>query len=382
MAPESRAIATTSMDLVLHGELHRDQRGTSLHPEGAHHDPPAVVHSPDHQVGIGPGAGEEALAELDGAGEVRDRPDLHPGLVDRHEQHRQALVPQRRVRMGPAHDVQPVGLVPERRPHLLPVDDPLVPVEPRPARHCGDVGAGVRLAEPLSPDVLDAEDARQEPALLLLGPEREQHRAEQLQRLGVDPWPAPRLGRTRSRRRPPGRAIAPRPPYSLGQVRPSQPPAASSFSQATRTSQAVSSVGLPTPRCAANSPTRWSASHWRTSSRNADSSGAMSNSMSPPPRGSGAGRARSSAARFSTRDRTPSWKSGCAFAWVSRCCARTRACSIVVSQSRHTWLLIIAIATGETAAASAARVRDRVVEHLARPAELLDHAQRAAPPRP
>ena len=172
---------------MLHGELHRDQRRTALHPEGAHDHPPAVVDVPDHQVGIGPGAGEEALAELLRAGEVRDRPDLHSWLVDRHEEHRQALVPQGRVGMGAAHDVQPVGLVPERRPHLLTVDDPLVPVEPRPARHRRDVRAGSRLAEALAPDVVDAQDARQEAALLLLGAEREQHRPEQLQGLRVDP---------------------------------------------------------------------------------------------------------------------------------------------------------------------------------------------------
>ena len=65
---------------------------------------------------------------------------------------------------------------------------------------------------------------------------------------------------------------APRPPYSAGQVRPSQPAAASCSSHRTRTSQASASSALPRPRCSANSPTRCSSSQARTSWRKASSS--------------------------------------------------------------------------------------------------------------
>ena len=79
-------------------------------------------------------------------------------------------------------------------------------------------------------------------------------------------------------------SVAPRPPYSGGQVRPSQRPADSSFSQRSRTSQAVESSGPPTPRCAANSPVRCSSSQRRTSAAKGSSSGRIWSSMVTPPR--------------------------------------------------------------------------------------------------
>ncbi len=67
--------------------------------------------------------------------------------------------------------------------------------------------------------------------------------------------------------------LAFRPPYSSGQSSPTHRSRPSSFSHSTRSSQAVSSDGPPPPPSSANSPTRWSASHVRTSSRNAASAG-------------------------------------------------------------------------------------------------------------
>jgi hypothetical protein len=78
---------------------------------------------------------------------------------------------------------------------------------------------------------------------------------------------------------------SPRPPYSRGQLMPSQFPADSSRSQARRTSQAAPSVGPPTPRCAANSPTRCSASQSRSSSRKSRTAGPKSSSMLASSRG-------------------------------------------------------------------------------------------------
>ena len=60
-------------------------------------------------------------------------------------------------------------------------------VEPGLGLHVGEVGAGVRLGVALRPELLDGHDPRQEPRLLLLGPERDQRRAEQLLAEVVDP---------------------------------------------------------------------------------------------------------------------------------------------------------------------------------------------------
>ena len=73
--------------------------------------------------------------------------------------------------------------------------------------------------------------------------------------------------------------LAFRPPYSSGQSSPTHRSRPSSFSHSTRSSQAVSSDGPPPPPSSANSPTRWSASHVRTSSRNAASAGVSRKSI-------------------------------------------------------------------------------------------------------
>src|SRR5580700_3451451 len=78
-------------------------------------------------------------------------------------------------------------------------------------------------------------------------------------------------------------SVAPRPPYSGGQVSPSHRPADSSFSQRSRTSQAAESSGPPTPRYSANSPTKCESSQRRTSSANAWSSGKISMSINSRP---------------------------------------------------------------------------------------------------
>ncbi len=95
---------------------------------------------------------------------------LDAGLPHRHEQVREALV-LRRLRVGAAEDEAPVGDARERRPDLLAGDDPLVAVALGAALHAAEVGAGVRLGVALAPELLGAEDRRQEAALLLLGAE-------------------------------------------------------------------------------------------------------------------------------------------------------------------------------------------------------------------
>ena len=65
------------------------------------------------------------------------------------------------------------------RPHLLPVDHPLIAVEHGRRLQAGQVGPGVRLAESLAPGHRPVEDLRQVLLLLLLGPPLQDRRSDQ-----------------------------------------------------------------------------------------------------------------------------------------------------------------------------------------------------------
>ena len=65
----------------------------TLEGEQTHGHPPAVPRLADHQGCFGAGVVEEHLVELGVAGELDDRPDLHTGLVERHQQEGQPGVP-------------------------------------------------------------------------------------------------------------------------------------------------------------------------------------------------------------------------------------------------------------------------------------------------
>ena len=124
-----------------------------------------------------------------------------PGWSIGHEQERDALV-LRHVGVGAGEHEDPVGEVAGRRPDLLAVDHPLVAVERGPAAEVAEVGAGVGLGVALAPDVLAAEDAREEVALLLLGAPLEERVADHLDAEHVvgaagrarRPWRTPRPG--------------------------------------------------------------------------------------------------------------------------------------------------------------------------------------------
>ena len=173
--------------LSLEQRLEREHRRAGpLVAERAHHDLPSAVDVAHHVVRCGAGAVEEHFAELEAAGHVADRADIDAVLVARHEQHRDAAV-LRCIRVGATECVQPVGVVAERGPDLLPGDDPLVTVELGPGPQAGQVRAGVGLAEALTPHLLAARDRREEALLLLLGAELEQRRSEQVTTLHADP---------------------------------------------------------------------------------------------------------------------------------------------------------------------------------------------------
>ena len=82
----------------------------------------------------------------------------------------------RRVGADQAED--PVGVLAERRPGLLAVDDPVVAVADGGGAQRGQVGAGVGLGEALAPPDVEVRRLRQEALLLLLVAEGREDRAD------------------------------------------------------------------------------------------------------------------------------------------------------------------------------------------------------------
>ena len=90
--------------------------------------------------------------------------------------------------VGARDHEDPLRPVRERRPDLLPVDDPLVAVEVGACLHVREVGAGVGLGVSLAPDLGAAEDAGEERPFLGVGAEVDDGRPEQP--LADDPDPS------------------------------------------------------------------------------------------------------------------------------------------------------------------------------------------------
>ena len=112
-----------------------------------------VARLADDDVGARAGAGEEDLVELRGAGDLDDRADLDAGLVHRHEQVREALVPLRaaarcgrRTKHQSATWASDVHTFWPLMTHSSPSST---------ARVCdvGEVGAGVGLGVALAPQL-------------------------------------------------------------------------------------------------------------------------------------------------------------------------------------------------------------------------------------
>ena len=112
-----------------------------------------------------------------------------PGRVHVDDEHGDALaLGARRIGAGEAGGV--VAVLGARGPHLLAVDHELVAVESGPRLHAREVRAGARLAEELAPDVLAAQQRRDEGLLLLLAGVHQQrrpaHAEPDLERAGRD----------------------------------------------------------------------------------------------------------------------------------------------------------------------------------------------------
>ena len=104
----------------------------------------------DRVVVADPHIGEEHLVEHRAARHLLERADVDAGLVDVEHEVGDALV-LRDVGIGAGQEHADVGDLRARRPHLLPVDDPLVAVTHRRGGEAGEVGPGAGLAEELAP---------------------------------------------------------------------------------------------------------------------------------------------------------------------------------------------------------------------------------------
>ena len=119
---------------------------------------------------------EEDLVELGLSGDLPQWAHLDSGRVHVHDQVREVVVPPR-VRIALRDQDAEVGDVRERRPDLLAVDHVDVAAAVRAGAGRSEVGAGVRLGEPLAPDLVRGEDLREVRLLLLLRAVRDDRRA-------------------------------------------------------------------------------------------------------------------------------------------------------------------------------------------------------------
>ena len=113
-------------------------------------DRPALAGLADQQVAGHADVGEPHLVDLVAAVDQLDRPDLDAGGGHVDEEHRDAGL-LLHLGVGAHEGEDPVAVLAERGPGLLPVDDPVVAVAHRGRAQAGEVGAGVGLGEALRP---------------------------------------------------------------------------------------------------------------------------------------------------------------------------------------------------------------------------------------
>ena len=113
--------------------------------------------SPTIRSARGPRSVEPDLVEFAGAGELPNGPDLDAGLVDGHQQERQALVFGGSGISARQHE-DPVSGLRLRRPGLLAFEYPLVAVAPGAGAYGCQIAPGIGLAESLAPLLGAAQD--------------------------------------------------------------------------------------------------------------------------------------------------------------------------------------------------------------------------------
>ena len=139
----------------LHPRLQRErQPGALVHQRRDRHAP-AVVHAADDVLDRNPRLFDEQLVELGLAGDLDQRPDLDALLLHVHQEVGEPAV-LGRVRVRAREQHAPLGVMGERRPHLLAGHDVRVAVQHRARLQRRQVRARLRLAEPLAPDLVGA----------------------------------------------------------------------------------------------------------------------------------------------------------------------------------------------------------------------------------
>ena len=114
-------------------------------------DVPAVVDVAE-AVRVGhPDVGEEDLVEAGPAGHLAQRADLDARRPHVDDEAGEALV-LGQVGVGAGDDLADVAVLGTRRPHLLPVEDPLLAVALGAGLQAGEVAPGARLGEQLAAD--------------------------------------------------------------------------------------------------------------------------------------------------------------------------------------------------------------------------------------
>jgi pimeloyl-ACP methyl ester carboxylesterase len=107
-----------------------------------------------------PHLGQVHLVELRVAGHLEEGPDLDSRCRHVHDEGSEACV-LGQLRIGPCQQQAPAGNVRPARPHLLPVDHPLVAVPASGRGHRGQVATSPGLAEELAPDLFTREQRSQ-----------------------------------------------------------------------------------------------------------------------------------------------------------------------------------------------------------------------------
>ena len=178
--------------------LEREAR-TALVGERRHRDLPAAVDRADDVRRRDGDVLEEHLAELGRARDLRERPDGDAGALHVEDEVGEPLV-LRRLWIGARQQDGPLRELRVARPDLLPGHAEDVAVALGLGAHGGEIAAGARLAEELTPHLVPGEDGREEAVLLRLGAVRDQRRAgvvdaDAVQQLGrAGGAPAPRSG--------------------------------------------------------------------------------------------------------------------------------------------------------------------------------------------
>ena len=161
-------------------DLARKRGGPALVAERVHRDLPAVAAAAEEVLLRHHDVVEEQLAELGMACDLGHRAQLDAGRAHVDDEHGDALVLRRGVVGAREHAAPPRELAP-RHPRLLAGDDVVVVVLDGARAQRREIRAGLRLREPLAPDLLCRQDRRDVAPALLVGAEAQQRRPEHVE---------------------------------------------------------------------------------------------------------------------------------------------------------------------------------------------------------